>query len=294
MAKPDDVPGSQDVRSLIMALQGNFDHLQGTLRTIAAAHNILVDDIADIVAALEDQGLEVDGKWTEAEHTALGDGSPHHEAATVGTGLDVAGQLITLDLSEVASGGELGGFMDAPTVDSVHAGSAHHAAATEGTGIDIAGQVISVDLSEIAAGGELGGTMDAPTVDTVHSGSSHAAAGGDHIADPTDAHDASAISVDSTTLSGTGADVQASLEELDNLLDDHSARHESGGADAVKLDDLAAPDDNTDLNASTTKHGLLRKLDNDATHYLDGQGGWTVPAGSGGGGSKMYAHWLGG
>jgi hypothetical protein len=63
---------------------------------------------------------------------------------------------------------------------------------------------------------------------------------------------------------------------------DHASRHVSGGADSVKLDDLATPDDNTDLNASTTRHGLLRKLDNDATHYLDGQGGWTVPPGSGG------------
>ena len=51
---------------------------------------------------------------------------------------------------------------------------------------------------------------------------------------------------------------------------------------ATKLDDLAAPDDNTDLNASTTKHGLLRKLDNNAAHYLDGTGAWSVPAGGGG------------
>jgi hypothetical protein len=34
---------------------------------------------------------------------------------------------IELDLSEVVSGGELGGNMDAPTVDATHAGSAHHA-----------------------------------------------------------------------------------------------------------------------------------------------------------------------
>jgi len=34
-------------------------------------------------------------------------------------------------------------------------------------------------------------------------------------------------------------------------------------------------------NSSTSKHGLLRKLDNDATHYLDGQGGGTVPPGTG-------------
>lgn len=62
--------------------------------------------------------------------------------------------------------------------------------------------------------------------------------------------------------------------------DDHNTRHESGGADAIKLDDLATPDDNTDLNASTTRHGLLRKLDNVATNFLNGQGGWTVPAGT--------------
>jgi len=54
--------------------------------------------------------------------------------------------------------------------------------------------------------------------------------------------------------------------------------------DAVKLDDAATPDDNTDLDASTTKHGLLKKLDDDDTHYLDGKGAWSTPAGGGGGG----------
>jgi len=59
--------------------------------------------------------------------------------------------------------------------------------------------------------------------------------------------------------------------------EDHQARHNSGGADALKLDDLATPDDNTDLNATTSAHGLLKKLDNDATHFLDGQGNWSTP-----------------
>lgn len=63
----------------------------------------------------------------------------------------------------------------------------------------------------------------------------------------------------------------------------HATTHQQGGSDPIKLDDLATPDDNTDLNASTARHGLLRKLDNDATHFLDGQGNWSVPAGSGGG-----------
>ena len=53
----------------------------------------------------------------------------------------------------------------------------------------------------------------------------------------------------------------------------HAARHASGGADAIKLDDLAAPDDNTDLNASTTKHGLMQKYPNTA-QALKGDGTW--------------------
>jgi len=39
----------------------------------------------------------------------------------------------------------------------------------------------------------------------------------------------------------------------------HASTHQSGGSDAIKLDDLTAPDDNTDLNASTSKHGLIIK-----------------------------------
>lgn len=49
-----------------------------------------------------------------------------------------------------------------------------------------------------------------------------------------------------------------------------------------KLDDLGAPDDTNDLNANTSKHGLMRKLSNNATEYFDGSGNWSVPAGSGG------------
>lgn len=57
----------------------------------------------------------------------------------------------------------------------------------------------------------------------------------------------------------------------------HADRHVSGAADAIKLDDLAAPDDNTDLNASATRHGLLPKLSNVVTEFLTGTGTWAVP-----------------
>jgi hypothetical protein len=57
----------------------------------------------------------------------------------------------------------------------------------------------------------------------------------------------------------------------------HAPRHQSGGGDPIKLDDLATPDNNTDLNATITEHGLLPILDDDATHFLDGAGAWSTP-----------------
>jgi hypothetical protein len=44
----------------------------------------------------------------------------------------------------------------------------------------------------------------------------------------------------------------------------------------IKLDDLGVPDDNTDLNASTTRHGLLPKLSGNADHALKGDGTWAT------------------
>lgn len=46
---------------------------------------------------------------------------------------------------------------------------------------------------------------------------------------------------------------------------------------ATALDTLAATTDITTRNSSTTAHGLLAKLDNDASHWMNGQGGWTAP-----------------
>lgn len=41
----------------------------------------------------------------------------------------------------------------------------------------------------------------------------------------------------------------------------HASRHKSGGADAIKLDELAAPTDVTTLNATSSAHGLMPKAD---------------------------------
>lgn len=52
------------------------------------------------------------------------------------------------------------------------------------------------------------------------------------------------------------------------------------GATAV-TDATITTSDITTNNASTSKHGFLLKLDNNAAHYMNGQGAWTTPAGSG-------------
>lgn len=55
----------------------------------------------------------------------------------------------------------------------------------------------------------------------------------------------------------------------------------------IKLDDLGTPDDNTDLDASSARHGLLPKLPGDSAKYLDGTGSWATPSGGGGGGGDL-------
>ena len=88
--------------------------------------------------------------------------------------------------------------------------------------------------------------------------------------------DADQVSYDNAASGLAATDVQAAIDELDADVESHSANHEVGGGDEIKLDDLAAPDDNTDLNASITAHGLLVKLPNSESMVLDGVGAWVT------------------
>ena len=56
----------------------------------------------------------------------------------------------------------------------------------------------------------------------------------------------------------------------------HATQHQSGGSDSIKLDDLATPDDNTDLDATTGRHGLLPKLGGGTTNFLRADGSWAA------------------
>ena len=56
----------------------------------------------------------------------------------------------------------------------------------------------------------------------------------------------------------------------------------------VKLDDLAVPDDNTDLNATTGHHGLLAKLGGGTTNFLRADGTWAAPPAGGAADPNFY------
>lgn len=68
----------------------------------------------------------------------------------------------------------------------------------------------------------------------------------------------------------------------------HASTHQAGGSDAIRLDDLAAAEDNTDLNATTSMHGLLPKLSGSAGDVLKGDGTW----GTGGSGAPTDATYI--
>jgi hypothetical protein len=95
-------------------------------------------------------------------------------------------------------------------------------------------------------GGELGGSWASPTVDATHSGSTHAA---------------TQAAAEATAAAALGA-------------------HEADTTSAHKLDDLAAPDDNTDLNASTSAHGLMQKYPGGTTTFLRADASFATPTAS--------------
>ena len=60
----------------------------------------------------------------------------------------------------------------------------------------------------------------------------------------------------------------------------------------TKLDDWATPDDNTDLDASAARHGLMMKYPGGGTTYLRDDGTWQTPPGGAGGGCPARS-WFG-
>ena len=69
----------------------------------------------------------------------------------------------------------------------------------------------------------------------------------------------------------------------------HADNHKAAGADSIRIDEFAVPTDNTNLNATTGRHGLLPKLGGGTTNFLRADGSWAAPPGGGGGGSMVFS-----
>jgi len=86
----------------------------------------------------------------------------------------------------------------------------------------------------------------------------------------------------------TDFNLKLTYTEIDESLDNartptsHAASHKSGGSDAIKLSELAAADNVTTLNATTSHPGLLPILSGVSTEFLDGTGAFSTPAGGSG------------
>ena len=258
----------QDVAAAVDAAPVDATYL------VTAAH---ADLDAEVVVGATPGG-ELGGTWAAPTVDATHSGSSH--ASVQAAAEATAAAALSAHLTDTADAHDASAisFTPAGTIAATDVQAAIEEVATEAGGggaptdVDYLVGTASGGLSaEIVVGttpgGELGGTWASPTVDTTHSGSSHAsvqaaaeataaAALSAHLTDTTDAHDASAVSVDSTTLSGTGTDVQAVFEEIDNLLDDHSARHENGGADEISIAGLdGTPTELTNhLNDASAAH----------------------------------------
>jgi hypothetical protein len=81
-------------------------------------------------------------------------------------------------------------------------------------------------------------------------------------------YQASEIGVDASGFNGNLAVTDVTVQMVAQKLDDLVA----GGGGAIKLDDLLAPDDNTDLNVSTSAHGLAPKAVAPAAGALNAYG----------------------
>lgn len=98
----------------------------------------------------------------------------------------------------------------------------------------------------------------------------------------TDAHHAKSHNVAShSDTTATGAELEELTDGSTTTLHDHSVpvhetSHKASGSDEILLDELGTPTDVTTLNSSTSQHGLLKKLNNNASNFMNGQGNWAA------------------
>jgi hypothetical protein len=276
LATPDDntdLNATTDRHGLLLKLGGgttNFLRADGTWAAPAGgAHDALTlnANLTDIFSlASQELGADDAGSdkivfWDDSEGKLT--------YLSAGTGLTISGTTIS---STGGSGATNLSFTRTSTTVTVESDTGTDAVLPGATTTD-AGVMVAADktkLDGIAAGAEVNVNADWTS-----------SSGDSQILNKPTLGGAALLNVGTTT--GTvaaGDDARLSDARTPTA---HASTHQSGGTDAIKLDDLATPDDNTDLNATTDRHGLLLKLSGGTTNFLRGDGTWAEPAGGPGG-----------
>lgn len=224
------------------AVSADSTSLSGTGTDVQAVLEELDNLLDDHSARHENNGADeislagLDGVPT-ALQTHLDDTADAHDASAISI-LDVAGDFTATDveaaLAELQSDHEADEAALAAHITDV--GDAHDGSAISNVpaggiaAVDVQAAINELDSAKAAAasavmdgdaaGGVLSGTYPDPGFAADMATQAELDA---HLTDASAAHAASAISADSTTLVGTGTDVQAVLEELDNGIADHLA-----------------------------------------------------------------------
>ena len=171
------------------------------------------------------------------------------------------------------------GYEVVTSIRSVVGGASDTAFATELAVRNAIGGISDIDIS---SGTDIGADLvdaDLIVVDDGASGTTRKSALSrvwSYVEDKIQGLTAKATPVDADILTIQDSAAAYALKELTvaNLWDNRYL----ADAQAIKLDDFASPDDNTDLNATTSAHGLCPKGSGSAAEFLRGDLTWGTPA----------------
>lgn len=265
-------------KGLIRAIQANFDHLMGTLRSIARGHNVLVDD----VDALDERTSTVEGDvdtlvvHSETHSHTGGDGSRRMNIPPGMFGPEAEGEQGPQGPQGPRGARGARGASGAPGVPGQDGddfgmwvpgkrnAQLDHGLLSGLADDDHPQYATNAEFDDHSARHENGGA-DEISIAGLDGTSTELA---NHLADAADAHDASAISIADAGGDFTATDVEGALAELQQDNEDHVAAADPHTG--YRLESADHTHQSTGAQAGTLDHGLALTglTDDDHTQYL--------------------------